>query len=73
MEHPAHCGSRKVAEQDPRAEPYVIAIPLELSAHEALKSGKDEAGKVEAYSTRLIAALAQQKTALVWSSPHQLC
>jgi hypothetical protein len=65
MEHPEHCGSRKVTEQDPRAEPYVIAVPLELAAHDAIKSGRNESGKVELYSTRLITALAQQKTALV--------
>lgn len=65
MEHPEHCGSRKVSETDPRAEPYVIAVPLELAAMDVIKNGADLAGKVELYSTRLITALAQQKTALV--------
>jgi hypothetical protein len=67
MEHPDHCGTRKVTDEDPRAEPYVIAIPLELAAQDAIKNGADQSSKVELYSTRLIAALAQQKTALVSS------
>ena len=65
MEHPEHCGSRKVTEQDPRAEPYVVAVPLELAARDVLVNGKDHTTKIEVYSTRLITALAQQKSALV--------
>ncbi|KIW07444.1 hypothetical protein, variant [Verruconis gallopava] len=68
MEHPAHCGSRTVSDQDPRAEAYVVAIPLELAARQAIRAGRDERNKVEIYSNRLIAALAQQKSALVCPS-----
>jgi hypothetical protein len=68
MEHPDHCGSRKVTEQDPRAEPYVIAVPLELAVWHTMKTAVDH-GKVELYSTRLISALAQQKSALVCTIP----
>jgi len=76
MEHPKHCGSRVVTDQDPRAEPYVVAIPLELAAVQAQKfyDGEDKYGKVEMYSTRLLAALAQQKTQLsgneAWQVPR---
>jgi len=70
MEHPEHCGSRKVTDQDPRADPYVIAVPCELAARLALDGARqDVLAKVELYSTRLISALAQQKTALVRFTP----
>jgi hypothetical protein len=65
MEHPDHCGSRKVTDNDPRAEPFVIAVPLELAAQDVLVNGKEGTDKVETYSTRLITALAQQKSELV--------
>jgi hypothetical protein len=68
MEHKAHCGSRRVTETDPRAEPFVIAVPLELAAQEVLKNGNVELmSKVEIYSTRLITAIAQQKSEWVCS------
>jgi hypothetical protein len=47
MEHAEHCGSRRVTNQDPRAEPYFMAVPLELAAYDVIKNGSDLAGKVE--------------------------
>jgi len=72
MEHPEHCGSRKVTEQDPRAEPYVIAVPLELAAVDAVVNGQDHMTKIELYSSRLITALAQQRSALTETSHWQV-
>jgi hypothetical protein len=67
MEKSGHCGSRIVTDNDPRAEPYVLGVPLELAAARAKNhlGGKDEDGLVALYAKRLVAALGQQKLELV--------
>jgi len=83
MEKPAHCGSRTVSDLDPRAEPYVIGIPLELAAMRA-KNPIDGSyattspfartapqDMVSLYANRLIVALGQQQTDLSSDSAWQ--
>jgi hypothetical protein len=67
MEDPAHCGQRVVTPDDPRAQPYVIAIPLEIAAMRAKShlNGVDEGDLVAAYTTRLLSALEQPGNDLV--------
>lgn len=57
LEDPAHSGGSKVGKMDPRAQPDIIGIVLELAAVRASRhlSGKDEDGKALAYAERLIA------------------
>lgn len=57
LEDPAHTGGSKVGKTDPRAQPDIIGIVLELAGVRASRhlSGKDEDGKVLAYAERLIA------------------
>ncbi|QDS69100.1 hypothetical protein FKW77_010209 [Venturia effusa] len=64
MEKPEHCGSRTISDSDPRAEPHVIGVALELAALRANHEfgGKDEDGVVATYFNRLISALGQQKS-----------
>ena len=70
MDHPGHCGRNAASANDPRAEPYVIGIPLELAAVRAKNhlGGVDEGGLVSMYTKRLLAAFEQQETELV--TPH---
>jgi len=74
MEHPSHCGSRKVTDRDPRAEPLVLGTLLELAARcascEGLESYKPLA---EGYTGRLLDALQQQDTELVSYPNYPLC
>lgn len=67
MEKPEHCGSRTVSNSDPRAEPMVIGLPLELAARRAKSQfeGKDQDRSVATYFHRLITALDQQNWELV--------
>ncbi|KAI9707622.1 MAG: hypothetical protein M1836_000583 [Candelina mexicana] len=57
LEDPAHSGGYKVREEDPRAQPDIIGIVLELAAVRASRhlSEKDEDGKVSMYAERLTA------------------
>lgn len=57
MEEPKHAGSRVLAgKDDPRLQPQVIGILLELASMKAVKylEGRDVDGKVAEYSTRLL-------------------
>jgi hypothetical protein len=57
MEEPKHAGSRFLAgEDDPRLQPQIIGILLELASVKAVKylEGRDVDGKVAEYSTRLL-------------------
>jgi hypothetical protein len=56
MEEPKHAGSRILAEDDPRLQPQVIGILLELASVKAVRylEGRDVDGKVAEYSTRLL-------------------
>jgi hypothetical protein len=57
MEEPKHAGSRILAgEDDPRLQPQVIGILLELASVKAVKylESRDVDGKVAEYSTRLL-------------------
>jgi len=66
MEHPLHCGSRKVTATDPRAEPLVLGTLLELAARCARHGGFDSYKPVvEGYAEKLLIALEQQDTKLV--------
>jgi hypothetical protein len=67
MEEPAHCGGKRVTSNDPRAQPYVIGIPLEIAATRVKNhlGGVDEDGLVSTYTTRLLAALEQPGNDLV--------
>ncbi|KAI9789506.1 MAG: hypothetical protein M1835_001628 [Candelina submexicana] len=57
LEDPAHSGGHKVREEDPRAQPDIIGIVLDLAAIRASRHlfGKDEDGKVLMYAERLMA------------------
>jgi len=67
MEHPEHCGRRVVALHDPRADPVVIGVLLELAARAAHHREGDNSPQVlaENYVQKLMAALEQQETDLV--------
>jgi hypothetical protein len=57
MEEPKYAGSRVLAgKDDPRLQPQVIGILLELASVKAVKylEGRDVDGKVAEYSTRLL-------------------
>lgn len=72
MEHPSHCGSRKVTERDPRAEPLVLGTLLELAARCARCEGFESYKPLaEGYTGKLLNALKQQDTELV-SYPNYL-
>jgi hypothetical protein len=60
MEHKLHLGKWAAAPGDPRANPFVIAYPLELAAMKVKKhlGGKDD-GSVMKYATRTMAAFKQ--------------
>ncbi|KAI9725082.1 MAG: hypothetical protein M1812_000358 [Candelaria pacifica] len=55
LENPAHSGGYKVEKHDPRAQPDIIGVVLELAAVRASShlGGKDEDGKVLTYAERL--------------------
>ena len=75
MEHPDHCGSRAVTTHDPRAEPVVIGVLLELAARAAQYRADDSSLQVlaESYAQKLLAALEQQATDLVrFQSPPKV-
>jgi hypothetical protein len=67
MELPEHCGHRVVAPGDPRADPVVIGVLLELAARVAQFRQGDSSPQVlaENYAQKLVAALEQQVTDLV--------
>lgn len=67
MEHPEHCGRRVVATHDPRADPVVIGVLLELAARAAQYQEGDSSAQVlaENYTQKLATALQQQSTDLV--------
>jgi hypothetical protein len=61
LEDEKHCGGTFLAASDPRARPEVVGILLQLAAaHAKLSTGKDEDGKVEIYSKRLLGTLARK-------------
>jgi hypothetical protein len=74
MEEPAHCGQRTVTPCDPRAQPYVIGIPLEIAATRAKNhlGGVDEGELVVTYTKRLLSALEQPGNDLVCHFPRTL-
>jgi hypothetical protein len=67
MDDPAHCGEKTIMPDDPRTQPYVIAIPLEIAAMRVTNhlGGVDEGGLVAMYTSRLLAALDQPINHLV--------
>lgn len=67
MEHPEHCGRRVVTARDPRADPMVIGVLLELAARAAQYRQDDASPQVlaENYAQKLMTALEQQETDLV--------
>ena len=62
MEEEKHCGSKsQLGPMDPRARPEVLGVLLQLGAASAkLSSSKDDDGKVEVYSRRLLGTLARK-------------
>jgi hypothetical protein len=61
LEDEKHCGGPVRGASDPRARPEVAGILLQLAAaHAKFSSGKDEDGKVEIYSKRLLGTLARK-------------
>jgi hypothetical protein len=65
MENPKHAGSRVLAgENDPRLQPEVIGILLELAAVRAVKhlESRDVDGKVAEYGARLVGTRLEFKT-----------
>lgn len=82
LEEEKHCGGSFLSGSDPRARPEVVGVLLQLvAAHAKLSSGKDEDGKVEIYSRRLLGTLARKanlREALpegkeLWTSNALLC
>ena len=65
MEHPEHCGRRVVAPTDPRADPVVIGVLLELAARAGQYQEGGGSPRVLSYVQKLMAALEQQTTDLV--------
>lgn len=67
MDEPEHCGNSTVGPEDPRADPSLIGIPLELAAVRAKNhlGGSDKDGVVAMYLARLLPALQQQTTSIV--------
>jgi len=67
LEHPEHCGRRVIAPGDPRADPVVIGVLLELAARAAQFRQDDGLPQVlaENYAQKLVAVLEQQATDLV--------
>ncbi|ORY19181.1 hypothetical protein BCR34DRAFT_595623 [Clohesyomyces aquaticus] len=63
MENKDHLGGQDVLPGDLRANPLVIALPLELAAVRAKKhtEGQDKDGKVAKYALRLMKALEQDR------------
>jgi hypothetical protein len=56
LDDPIHLGGQKASSHDPRAQPDVIGVLLELAAAKAVKhhDGQDIDGKVELYATKLM-------------------
>lgn len=71
MENDEHLGKVDPGKGDLRADPYVIAVPLELAAARALKAtdGQDRDGKVAKYASRLMNALHQDEYSTVSHAP----
>jgi len=60
---PARSLANELPSIDPRASPFIIAVPLELAAVRAIKyqDGQDTDGKVLKYASRLLAAMKQDR------------
>jgi hypothetical protein len=54
LEDPKYTGGALKGEADPRLDPRVIGLLLELASMRAAKNGTDEEGKVTAYAQRLL-------------------
>jgi hypothetical protein len=67
MEKVEHCGGVPMSRTDPRAEPFMISVPLELASRLAVKNqqGEENDDMVLKYALRLVAAFEQQQTDLV--------
>ncbi|MCJ1258607.1 hypothetical protein MMC24_006440 [Lignoscripta atroalba] len=57
MEDPRHMNGRKLSSDDPRCKPEIVGVVLHLAAVRAskFKDGKDEDGKVQKYTERMLA------------------
>jgi hypothetical protein len=82
LEDKKHCGGTFLSASNPRARPEVVGVLLQLAAaHAKLSNGKDDDGKVEIYSRRLLGTLARKANLReglpegreLWTSNALLC